>query len=62
MERKLKALFDLQKFEGNRDLQQVIDSVHAKYAVRELSLDDMAYVAAAGVPELQDKQQKNGEK
>ena len=62
MERKLKTLFDLQKFEGNRDLQQVIDSVHAKYAVRELSLDDMAYIAAAGVPELQDKQQKNGEK
>ena len=61
MERKLKALFDLQKFDGNRDLQQVIDSVHAKYAVRELSLDDMEYVAAAGVPELQDKR-KNGEK
>ncbi len=61
MERKLKALFDLQKFDGNRDLQQVIDSVHAKYAVRELSLDDMKYVAAAGVPELQNKR-KNGEK
>ncbi len=61
MERKLKALFDLQKFDGNRDLQQVIDSVHAKYAVRELSLDDMEYVAAAGVPELQNKR-KNGEK
>ena len=61
MERKLKALFDLQKFDGNRDLQQVIDSVHAKYAVCELSLDDMEYVAAAGVPELQNKQE-NGEK
>ena len=61
MERKLKALFDLQKFDGNRYLQQVIDSVHAKYAVRELSLDDMEYVAAAGVPELQNKR-KNGEK
>ena len=61
MERKLKALFDLQKFDGNRDLQQVIDSVHAKYAVRELSLDDIEYVAAAGVPELQNKR-KNGEK
>ena len=61
MDKKLEALFDLQKFDGNRDLQQVIDSVHAKYAVRELSLDDMEYVAAAGVPELQNKQ-KNGEK
>jgi hypothetical protein len=61
MEKKLKALFDLQKFEENRNLQQVIDSVHAKYAVRELSLDDMEFVAAAGIPELQNKQ-KNGEK
>ena len=61
MENKLKQLFGWQRFEENRDLQQVIDSVHAKYAVRELSLDDMEFVAAAGVPELQNKQ-KNGEK
>ena len=61
MEKKLETLFDLQKFDGNRDLQQVIDSVHAKYAARELSLDDMEHIAAAGIPELQSKQ-KNGEK
>ena len=61
MERKLSKLFDFQKFEGNRELQQVIDSVHAKYAVRKLSLDDMEAIAAAGTPELQEKE-KNGEK
>ena len=61
MEKKLTQLFGYQRFAENKDLQQVIDSVHAKYAVRELSLDDMEYVAAAGVPELQDKR-KNGEK
>ena len=61
MERKLSKLFDFQKFEGNRELQQVIDSVHAKYAVRTLSLDDMETVAAAGTPEIQDKE-KNGKK
>ena len=61
MERKLSKLFDFQKFEGNRELQQVIDSVHAKYAVRTLSLDDMEAIAAAGTPELQEKE-KNGEK
>ncbi len=58
MERKIRALFDFQKFEGNADLQQVIDSVHAKYgmedrksSVRELSLDEMAWLAAAGTPD-----------
>ena len=51
MERKLKALFDYQKFEGNTALQSVIDSVHSRYAVKELSLDDMQWVAAAGIPE-----------
>ena len=48
MENKLKALFDYQKFEGNAALQSVIDSVHARYAARELSLDEMEFVNAAG--------------
>ena len=61
MENKLKQLFGYQRFEGNRDLQQVIDSVHAKYAVRELAIDDLGMVNAAGMPELPDKQ-KDGEK
>lgn len=50
MEQKLKNLFDFQKFEGNSGLQQVIDSVHSRYAVRELSLNEMEWVAAAGIP------------
>ena len=51
MERTLKSLFDFQKFEGNSDLQKVIDSTHSRYAVRELSLDEMEWVSAAGAPE-----------
>ena len=51
MEKTLKSLFDFQKFEGNPALQQVIDSVHARYAVRELPLDEMDWVAAAGTPD-----------
>jgi len=51
MEGKLKTLFDYQKFESNSALQSVIDSVHARYAVKELSLDEMEWVAAAGVSE-----------
>ena len=61
MEGKLKALFDYQKFEGNPVLQSVIDSVHARYAVKELSLDDMEWVAAAGNPD-QTPDDKNGKK
>ena len=65
MENKLKALFDFQKFEGNSDLQQVIDSVHARYRTndfRELSLDEMEMLSAAGEPEIQPKKKdkKNG--
>ena len=43
MENRLKKLFDFQKFEGNSDLQSVIDSVHSRYSssARELSLDDI---------------------
>lgn len=51
MERKLSKLFDYQKFEGNASLQSVIDSVHRRYAIKELDDDDLFYVAAAGVPD-----------
>lgn len=48
----LEKLFDYQRFEGNRDLQQIIDSVHAKYGVRELDMSDMETVYAAGIPDI----------
>ena len=51
MENKLKKLFDYQDFEGNNELQAVIDSVHQRYQVREVSLEDMDLVWAAGVPD-----------
>jgi len=58
MERTLKTLFDFQKFEGNSALQSVIDSVHSRYAVQELSMDEMEWVNAAGtvtpIPEKKD--------
>jgi len=52
-EKKLGALFDFQKFEGNAALQGVIDSVHARYGSaggrsRELSMGEMERVYAAG--------------
>ena len=52
MERKLTKMFDYQKFEKNADLERLIDSVHSRYGIRELSMDDMEMVSAAGVPDL----------
>ena len=62
MENKLKQLFGYQRFAQNRDLQQVIDNVHAKYAKRELALDDLEMINAAGVPELPDRRKDGEEK
>ena len=56
MDNRLKQLFGYQHLAENRELQQVIDSVHAKYAMRKLSLDEMEMVAAAGIPDPQPKQ------
>ena len=50
LERTLKRLFDYQKFEKNADLERLVDSVHSRYAIRELSIDDVDMVFAAGVP------------
>ena len=54
MEKKLRALFDYQKFEQNADLQNVIDRVHARYRnsnARMLDDDEADMVAAAGMPD-----------
>ena len=50
MEKKLGLLFDFQKFQKNAELQAVIDAVHARYAARKLSDDEVEFVAAAGMP------------
>ena len=55
MEKKLKQLFDFQKFAAHPELQSVIDSVHSRYETRELSMDEMDMVFAAGVSQLPDK-------
>ena len=52
MEKSLKQLFDYQKFAGNQDLRDVIDSVHSRYQTRELSMDEMDMIFAAGVPQM----------
>ena len=49
MENTLKALFDFQKFAGNRELQEKIDAAHRRTG-RRISLDEADLVAAAGLP------------
>ena len=44
----LARLFDYQRFEGNAGLSRVISTVHERYASKELSLDDLDLIAAAG--------------
>ncbi len=59
MENILTRLFDYQKFEDNASLRKVIDSVHGSTATRELNLDEMEWVSAAGIPEDISRIKKN---
>ena len=52
MERILTRLFDFQKFQKNADLDRLIESVHSRCAIQELSMDDAERVNAAGMPYL----------
>lgn len=51
-ESKLYQAFALQRFAPNARLQAVIDRTHARMAARELSDDELDFVAAAGQPEV----------
>lgn len=59
MEKYLANCFDYQKFENNTDLQVVINDVHSRYAVQELNLDDMEFIAAAGMTKKFDDKKKD---
>ena len=61
MDKLLKSLFDYQRFEQQPELQKVIDSVHARYSMRELNLDELEYVAAAA-PREYSPDKKNQER
>ena len=59
METMLNRLFDFQAFTREPALQEAIDSVHRRYEARELSLDEMEWVAAAGIPETKPEDKEN---
>ena len=49
MDKKLKSLFDYQKFTGNKKLERLIIETESRYS-KELSDDEMSIVSAAGEP------------
>ena len=51
MEKKLKSLFDFQKFEGNDELAKMIAETEGRFK-KALSDEELFMVAAAGEPEL----------
>ncbi len=50
MEKKLKALFDFQRFAGDPRLSRLIEETEER-SEKELSDDDLSLVSAAGEPE-----------
>ncbi len=50
-EKQLYQAFDLQRFAPSARLQAVIDASHRRTAARELSDDELDFVAAAGTTE-----------
>ena len=63
MEKRLRRLFDYQKFEQNAELQGVVDAVHARYSsARMLSDEEADQVNAAGSPEMAFLRKKDPQK
>lgn len=58
MEKKLKKLFDYQKFEQNPRLQKLIGESEARLEAAELSDDSLEKVSAAGEPSVYLKDHK----
>ena len=51
MDRKLKMLFDYQRFEKNQRLEELIRETESRYA-KDLSDEELGYVNAAGEVEM----------
>ena len=55
MDKKLKMLFDYQRFEKNQRLEELIRETESRYA-KELSEEELSLVSAAG--EIKEEQNK----
>lgn len=61
MEKKLKSLFEFQRFENNLRLKSLIEETE-KRAAQALSDDDLWMVNAAGAPDLPESELEKQEK
>ena len=61
MENLLRGLFDRQSFAPDARLQAVIDDVQERYFPKELSMNELGKIYAAGKPEI-DRREDNGKK
>ena len=55
MEKVMSRMFDYQRFEQDSALQSVIDEVHSRWLKRELSMDEMEMLSAAGNSQKNEK-------
>jgi len=58
MEKKLKQMFDYQRFSGNPDIDRMMKEAEARYPVA-LSDEDLFFVNAAGTDVDRDDEHKN---
>ncbi len=56
MENKLKKMFDYQRFEKNARIENMINAAESRYAVRELSDEELFMVSAAGFVKPEQKE------
>lgn len=61
MEKKLKSLFDFQKFEGNDELAKMIAETEGRFK-KALSDEELFMVSAAGMPAKPKDEDEDGRK
>ena len=61
MKSKLQSLFDYQRFENNERLAAMIADTESRYAVSELSDEDLSLVNAAGVVGYNERKEEKRE-
>jgi len=59
MERRLKNLFDYQRFENNPRLARLIDETEQRYVITAIDDEDLELVSAAGVTDNPSKEAVN---
>lgn len=63
MEKKLKSLFDFQKFDGNSELADMIAATEKRFSKnQQLSDEDLSWISAAGTGMVDSKKKDEDKK